>query len=200
MGAHRRTEPATTEQQQPRWRTRGLGTLGACMISPSSAYVLLRAGAGGTRGHTRTWMNPLASRAARGISCCSRLLQAVTGCSRLLRRLGGERGACAVRCRTWVVGTLGTCVISPSSAYVLPWACVTRNRRMTRGRRTAERGTRRTGAHLTPPHTAHAAHSTRGGFTHTHTHTTQRQRQRDTHTRACAHKAKVSIRVSVLVR
>ena len=52
MPAGRRGTGKQQQQQQPPQhatgggRTRGLGTLGACMISPSSAYVLLWAGAG----------------------------------------------------------------------------------------------------------------------------------------------------------
>ena len=101
LGAHRRTQPQpppprqTHPQQQHHGssrRNKGLGTLGACTISPSSAYGLLRAEWRVRR--ARGWrMTP---RRISGVPCRPILLQAVTDCYGLLKQLGGRPG-CAPR-------------------------------------------------------------------------------------------------------
>ncbi len=55
-GRRRQAAPPAPTQQG---RNRGLGTLGACMISPSSAYVLLWAGAGGSKEGHHIWHTPV---------------------------------------------------------------------------------------------------------------------------------------------
>ena len=197
----RQTHPHQQHHGSSR-RNRGLGTLGACTISPSSAYGLLRAEWRVRR--ARGWrMTP---RRISGVPCRSILLQAVTDCYGLLKQLGGQPGCAPRVAANRVLGTLGACMISPSSAYVLLWACVARNRAAwhTRPRRrTAQRGTRRrhTAPHTITHSTQHARHTE---YTRRFPpHTTQRLTESHTARHTCvwrdAHMVKVSISVFVFV-